>query len=68
MKSAIRLKSISDNLGSPFINGIPEYEIHHMLFPYEIAERSWSFFKAIFENMICGDVDYIIEVKPYCLN
>lgn len=44
-----------------FTNGIPEYGIHDMLFPDEIAERSWSFLKAIFENMIWGDVNYIIE-------
>ncbi|WP_299114037.1 hypothetical protein [uncultured Winogradskyella sp.] len=30
-----------------FRNGIPEYGIHDKLFPDEIAERLWSFLKAI---------------------
>jgi hypothetical protein len=44
-----------------FTNGIPEYGIHDLLFPDEIAERSWSFLKAMFESMIWSDVNYIIE-------
>ena len=44
-----------------FTNGIPEYGIHDMLFPDEIAERSWSFLKAMFESMIWSEIDYIIE-------
>jgi 2-phosphoglycerate kinase len=44
-----------------FTNGIPTYGIHDLLFPDEIAERSWSFLKAMFESMIWGEEDYIIE-------
>lgn len=44
-----------------FTNGIPEYGIHDLLFPDEIAERSWSFIKAMLENMLYNDIDYIIE-------
>lgn len=44
-----------------FTNGIPEYGIHDMLFPDEIAERSWSFLKAMFESMIWSEINYIIE-------
>lgn len=44
-----------------FTNGLPEYGIHHMLFPDEIAEKSWCFLKAMFESMIFSEVDYIIE-------
>ena len=44
-----------------FTNGIREYGIHDKLFPDEIAVRSWSFFKAMFESMLWTDVDYIIE-------
>jgi hypothetical protein len=44
-----------------FTNGITEYGIHDKLFPDEIAERSWSFLKAMFESMIWGEVNYIIE-------
>lgn len=44
-----------------FTNGIPEYGIHDMLFPDEIAERSWSFLKAMFESMIWSEINYIVE-------
>jgi len=44
-----------------FTNGIPEYGIHDKLFPDEIAERMWSFLKAMFESMIYVDTDCIIE-------
>ncbi|NNK89991.1 MAG: hypothetical protein HKO89_05230 [Saprospiraceae bacterium] len=44
-----------------FTNGMKEYGIHDKLFPDEIAERSWSFLKAMFESMIWGEEDYIIE-------
>jgi len=44
-----------------FTNGIPEYGVHDMLFPDEIAERFWNFFKAMIESMLWNDVDYIIE-------
>ncbi|MFD1613683.1 hypothetical protein [Gelatiniphilus marinus] len=44
-----------------FTNGIPEYGLHHMLLPDEIAKKIWGFFKAIVESMLWNDVDYIIE-------
>ncbi len=44
-----------------FTNGIPEYGIHDKLWPNEIAERFWDFFKAMLENMIWSETDYIIE-------
>jgi 2-phosphoglycerate kinase len=44
-----------------FTNGIPEYGINDKLFPDEIAEKIWKFFKAVCENIIWSGVDYIIE-------
>ncbi len=44
-----------------FTNGLPDYGIHDKLFPDEIAEKAWSFLKAMFESMIWEEVDYIIE-------
>lgn len=44
-----------------FTNGIPEYGIHDLLQPDEIASRSWDFFKAMFESILFNDIDYIIE-------
>ena len=44
-----------------FTNGVPEYGIHDKLWPNEIAEKFWSFLKAMLENMIWSETDYIIE-------
>lgn len=44
-----------------FTNGIPEVGIHDLLFPDEIAKRSWTFFEAMFESMLYSEVDYILE-------
>jgi hypothetical protein len=44
-----------------FTNGIPEYGIHDKLFPEEIAERSWSFLKAMLESMIYVGADCVVE-------
>lgn len=44
-----------------FTNGIPEYGVHDKLFPDDIAERLWSFLKAMFESMIAVETDCIIE-------
>ncbi len=44
-----------------FTNGILEYGIHDKLFPDEIAQRLWSFLKAMFESMIYVETDCIIE-------
>lgn len=44
-----------------FTNGMPEYGIHDMLFPDEIARRAWSFLKAMLESMLHVETDCIIE-------
>jgi len=44
-----------------FTNGIPEYGINDKLWPNEIAEIFWDFLKAMCENMIWTETDYIIE-------
>jgi len=44
-----------------FTNGIPEYGIHDKLWPNEIAEKFWNFLKAMCENMIWTETNYIIE-------
>lgn len=44
-----------------FTNGIPEYGIHDLLFPDEIAKRLWSFLKAMCESMLYLEGDYVIE-------
>lgn len=44
-----------------FTNGMPEYGIHDKLFPHEIAERAWSFFKAMLESMIYVEADCVVE-------
>ncbi len=44
-----------------FTNGIPEYGIHDKLFPDEIAQRMWSFLKAMLESMMYVDTDCVIE-------
>ena len=54
-----------------FTNGIPEYGIHDKLWPNEIAEKFWDFLKAMLENMIWSETDYIIEgeaVLPELIN
>lgn len=44
-----------------FTNGIPEYGIRDTLFPDEIAKRMWNFVKAMCENILWLDLDYVIE-------
>lgn len=44
-----------------FTNGLPALGIHHMLFPDEIAERSWSFFKAMLESMLYIEENCVVE-------
>jgi len=44
-----------------FTNGMTESGIHDKLLPDEIAEKSWSFLKAMFESMLFNEVNYIIE-------
>ena len=43
-----------------FTYGIPEYGLHHMLFPDEIAERLWSFLRPMCENIMSSEDDFII--------
>lgn len=64
-------KKVSAQLGIPYLsldwimmgftNGIPEYGIHDKLFPDEIAQRLWSFLKAMAESMIHVETDCVIE-------
>ncbi len=44
-----------------FTNGIPKLGIHDKLFPHEIAERSWSFLKAMLESMVYVETDCVVE-------
>lgn len=44
-----------------FNDGIPEYGIHHLLWPHEIARRMWPFLSSMIENMIFDGMDYVIE-------
>jgi hypothetical protein len=44
-----------------FTNGLPQYGIHDKLFPNEIAEKFWTFLKAMCDNMLWEDLDYVIE-------
>jgi len=64
-KKILKEKGISylslDWLVMGFTNGMPEYGIHDKLFPDEIAERAWSFLKAMLESMIYVEADCIIE-------
>jgi hypothetical protein len=44
-----------------FNDGIPEYGIHHLLWPNEIAEKIWPFLKGMIDNMLFDGMDYVIE-------
>jgi len=44
-----------------FTNGVPEYGLHDKLWPDEIARKFWKFFKAMIDNMLWEDLDYVIE-------
>lgn len=44
-----------------FNNGIPEYEIHHLLWPNEIAEKMAPFLQGLIDSMLVDDIDYLIE-------
>jgi len=44
-----------------FNDGIPEYGIHHLLWPNEIAEKMGPFLLAMIESMLVNDMDYVIE-------
>jgi 2-phosphoglycerate kinase len=44
-----------------FNSGIPEYGIHHLLWPNEIANKMWPFLSSILDNMIYNGMDYVVE-------
>ncbi len=44
-----------------FYNGIPEYGIHPLLMPDEIALKMWPFLKGMIDNMVYDGMDYVIE-------
>lgn len=44
-----------------FNNGIPEYGIHHLLWPNEIAEKMWPFLQGMIDSMLIDGMDYVIE-------
>lgn len=44
-----------------FNDGIPEYGIHHLLWPNEIAEKMGPFLQGMINSMLVDDVDYVIE-------
>ncbi|GAB4511312.1 MAG: hypothetical protein Tsb004_15560 [Allomuricauda sp.] len=44
-----------------FGNGVPEYGIHHMLMPDDIAERMWSFLRAMCEAIIINNEDCVVD-------
>ena len=44
-----------------FNDGIPEYGIHHLLWPNEIAEKMGPFLLGIIDSMLVDGVDYVIE-------
>lgn len=44
-----------------FNDGIPEYGIHHLLWPNEIAEMMRPFLLGMIDSMLVDGVDYVIE-------
>jgi hypothetical protein len=44
-----------------FNDGIPEYGIHHLLWPNEIAERMGPFLLGMIDSMLVDGMDYVIE-------
>jgi hypothetical protein len=44
-----------------FNNGIPEYGIHHLLWPNEIAEKMEPFLLGMIDSMLINGMDYVIE-------
>jgi len=44
-----------------FNDGIPEYGIHHLLWPKEIAKKMGPFLQGMIENMLFDGMDYVIE-------
>lgn len=48
-----------------FTNGIPDYGVHDRLWPDEIAQKLWPFYKAMCDNMIWSQVDYLLEGEAF---
>jgi len=44
-----------------FNDGIPEYGIHHLLWPNEIAEKMAPFLLGMIDSMLVDGMDYVIE-------
>lgn len=44
-----------------FNDGIPEYGIHHLLWPNEIAEKMAPFLTGMMDCMLVDGMDYVIE-------
>ena len=44
-----------------FNDGIPQYGIHHLLWPNEIAEKMWPFLQGMLGSMLVEGMDYVIE-------
>ena len=44
-----------------FNDGIPEYGIHHLLWPNEIAEKMGPFLQGMIDSMLVDGMDYVIE-------
>jgi len=44
-----------------FNDGIPEYGIHHLLWPNEIAEKMTPFLSGMIDSMLVDGMDYVIE-------
>jgi hypothetical protein len=44
-----------------FNDGIPEYGIHHLLWPDEIARRMEPFLQGMIDCMLVDGMDYVIE-------
>jgi len=63
-KTGIPYMSV-DAIMMGFTNGIPEYGIHDKLWPNEIAEKMWPFFKAMCDNMIWQEIDYVLEGEAF---
>ena len=44
-----------------FNDGIPEYGIHHLLWPDEIAKKMGPFLQGMIDSMLVDGMDYVIE-------
>lgn len=44
-----------------FNDGIPQYGIHHLLWPNEIAEKMAPFLRGMIDCMLVDGMDYVIE-------